>query len=105
MARRVHGIEHPDTLGITKKLALVNQYQGRYDAAGKVLRQVLAAREKHLGVEHPVKLNTVNNLGRVYEAQNRFGDAEAMYKRAVASRGRLVDAEMLTSRTGSHSPL
>ena len=59
------GKEHPNTLTSVNNLALVLQYQGKYDEAEAMNRQALDGYEKVLGKEHPDTLTSVNNLALV----------------------------------------
>jgi tetratricopeptide (TPR) repeat protein len=63
-------------------LALVLQYQGKYEAAEEINRWALAGREKVLGVEHPDTLTSVSNLALVLRYQGKYEAAEEMNRRA-----------------------
>jgi hypothetical protein len=68
-------------------LEVVYEYQGRYNEAKILDKQVLAVqKKKKLRAEHPDMLRTVNNLALVYESQDRYTEAETV-------RGRKLGAE------------
>ncbi|GFF49535.1 hypothetical protein IFM61392_03802 [Aspergillus lentulus] len=56
------GIDHPDMLMTTSELGSVLGYQGKYQKAEVMNRQVLASYEKGLRANHPMKLAAMNNL-------------------------------------------
>lgn len=52
----------PDTLTSVSKVALLLQYQGKYEAAEEIDRRALDGCEKVLGKEHPNTLTSVVTL-------------------------------------------
>ena len=57
--------EHPSTLVSVGNLALVLQYQGKYEAAEQINRRALEGYKKVLGKEHPSTLTSMGNLALV----------------------------------------
>ena len=53
-------------------LALVLQYQGKYEAAETMNRRALEGREKVLGKEYPDTLTSVSNLALVLRHQGKY---------------------------------
>ena len=80
---KVLGQEDQRTLCASSILASVLRYQGKYEAAEEVDRQVLEVREKVLGKEHPDTLNSVWCLADLMEQLERKCDALSLYERAV----------------------
>ena len=64
-------------------LALVLQYQGKYDEAEKMHRQTLELMEKVLGVDHPSTLASLNNLASVLQYQGKYDEAEKMHRHTL----------------------
>ena len=57
---------------------------GDYSEAERLLREVAAIQEDHLGPLHPDLASTLNNLALVCERTNKFDEAERGYRRAHA---------------------
>ncbi|KAG0650372.1 Kinesin light chain 3 [Hyphodiscus hymeniophilus] len=72
------------SLATKDSLAAALTKQGRYDEAEKLLRGVLATREK-LGqsTADPDMLRTMNNLGGVLNGQSRFAEAEGLHRQVL----------------------
>ena len=62
---KLHGKEHPSTLGSMNNLALVLSNQGKYEEAEEMHRQALALMDRVLRKEHPDTLTSMNNLAEV----------------------------------------
>jgi hypothetical protein len=60
--REVLGVDDAATLNCTNMLAVVLQYQGKYEEAEEMNRRALAGCEKALGMDHPSSLTSVNKL-------------------------------------------
>ena len=72
------GVEHPDTLIRVNNLAMVLQYQGKYEESEKMNQRALEGREKVLGVEHPDTLTSVSNLAMILRYQGKYEEAKNM---------------------------
>jgi tetratricopeptide (TPR) repeat protein len=75
---KVLGVEHPSTLTSVGNLAMVLQYQGKYEAAEEMNRRALAGCEKVLGVDHPDTLTSVSNLAAVLRYQGKYEAAAGL---------------------------
>lgn len=81
---KVLGVEHPNTLVCVNNLALVFEYERKYEAFEEMKRRAPEGYEKVLGVDHPNTLASVHNLSYLLHAQQRFRDASILYPRALA---------------------
>ncbi|KAF7507687.1 hypothetical protein GJ744_010240 [Endocarpon pusillum] len=77
---------HPLTLTSVNNLALVLQYQGKYEQAEQLHRRALAGNEKELGESHPLTLTSMDNLAVVLQYQGKYEQAEQLYRLALAAR-------------------
>ena len=68
---RILGKEHPDTLTSINNLAVLYQYQDRYEEAEPLCIRVLEARERLLGKDHPRTLTLLHNLAVLYLDQHK----------------------------------
>jgi Tetratricopeptide repeat len=59
------GEDHPDTLTSVSNLALVLQYQGKYEQAEEMNQRALTERKEVLAVGHPDTLTSVNSLASI----------------------------------------
>ena len=59
-------------------LALVLQYQGKYDEAERTNQRALKGEEKVLGPDHLDTLTSVGNLASVLQYQGKYDEAEEM---------------------------
>jgi tetratricopeptide (TPR) repeat protein len=80
---RLLGRDDIQTLGSVHMLALVLQYQGKYEQAEQLNRRALAGREKELGENHPDTLTSVYCLADLLLAQQDYMEALRLYDRAV----------------------
>ncbi|KAF2802651.1 HET-domain-containing protein [Mytilinidion resinicola] len=78
------GKEHPNTLTSVSNLALVLQYQGKYEQAEDMNRRALEGSEKALGKEHPDTLTSVYCLAYLLHQRQQYKDASPLYQRACA---------------------
>ncbi|TKA68778.1 hypothetical protein B0A55_09572 [Friedmanniomyces simplex] len=91
--RRVLGNENEETLAREAMLALVLQYQGKYEAAEEINRRALEGSEKVLGKEHPDTLTSVSNLASVLQDQGKDETAEAIHRRTLAGYEKVPEKE------------
>ena len=82
-SERVHGPEHPDTLGSLNNLALVLHDKGDLTVAEPLLRRVLDARERVLGPKHHDTLTSLYNLAVLLRAKGDLVGAETLARRAA----------------------
>jgi tetratricopeptide (TPR) repeat protein len=73
---------HPVALNAAAELAVLQQEQGREEAAGTLAR-VLAAQELALGERHPTTTMTRSNLAAVLHGLGRFAEAEPLFRRSI----------------------
>ncbi|RDW87375.1 hypothetical protein BP5796_03069 [Coleophoma crateriformis] len=82
-------------------LALVLQYQGKYDEAEPIYRQTLQLHEKVLGEENPHTLLSRGLLARLLEDQGKYEEAEPILRQTLQLREKVLGQEhpdTLTSR-------
>ena len=79
------GKEHPDTLSSMNNMALVLDYQGKYDEAERMHRQVLDIRQRVQVPEHPDRLTSMGNLALVLDNQGKYDEAERIHRRVRPS--------------------
>ncbi|WP_443048358.1 tetratricopeptide repeat protein, partial [Streptomyces sp. H39-C1] len=60
--RRVHGDDHPATLGSANNLAVDLAALGEMEAARELAEDTLARRRRTLGPDHPATLDSAHNL-------------------------------------------
>jgi hypothetical protein len=64
-------------------LAVLYEYQGRYNDAEPLYLQSLDIRKHQLGDDHPDVATSLNNLAGLYESQGRYNDAEPLYLQSL----------------------
>ena len=69
-------------------LAVLYEYQGRYNDAEPLYLQSLDIRKRQLGNDHPDVATILNNLALLYESQGRYNDAEPLYLQSLDIRKR-----------------
>lgn len=94
---KILGPEHTETLSSVNRLALVLQYQGKYEAAEEMNRRALEGYEKALGAEHPDTLNSVYCLAYLFHIQQRYDDASVLYLRAVEKLSKILGPDHPTT--------
>jgi tetratricopeptide (TPR) repeat protein len=85
---------------VLNNLAAVYHAIGKYDMAERANKQVLGARERHLGPDHPEVAQSLNNLGTVYMVEGKYKEAKAVLKRALAIKEKSLnpkDPELATT--------
>jgi tetratricopeptide (TPR) repeat protein len=89
-ARRPHtdhrGLDHPDTLACTDKLAASYADLGRHTEALQLRTEALAARRARLGPDHPATVASMSELAKSYNALARHAEALALREQALALR-------------------
>jgi hypothetical protein len=81
----VLGKEHPDTLSSINNMALVLDYQGKYDEAERMYRQVLDIRQKGQVPEHPDRLTSMGSLALVLDNQGKYDEVDGIHRRVRLS--------------------
>jgi tetratricopeptide (TPR) repeat protein len=86
------GVDHPDTLHVAEKLALVYRSQARYAEARPMMEHVLECRKTSLGPDHLDTIQAIENLATIingyaeaYDVE-AHGEAESLHKQALAHR-------------------
>jgi len=64
-------------------LAVLYEYQGRYNDAEPLYLQSLDIRKHQLGDDHPFVASSLNNLAGLYRSQGRYNDAEPLYLQSL----------------------
>ena len=85
--------EHPDTLTAMHDLASSLSYQGQYNDAEAMQREVLGDSKCILGAEHPDTLMMMHNLALLLSNQGRYKEAEVMQREVLGVRKRMSGAE------------
>jgi tetratricopeptide (TPR) repeat protein len=80
--RRLHGEDHPETLGSRNDLAELLAEEGKPADAERELRDILEKAVRTLGERHPVSLSFRNNLAAHLWRQRRFDEAIPLTRRA-----------------------
>jgi len=83
-----HGSHAPATAPVLNNLAVVYNFQGRYEEALKALGRALAINEKVLGPEHPHVAQTLNNLAILDVGQRNWAEAQRNAPPSSSSAGR-----------------
>ena len=91
------GTNHPDTLHIVERMALVYRSQGQYAEARSMLEHVLQNRKTSLGPDHLDTIRTIDNLAMVVISLGEHPEAESLYKQALAGRDAQLGADHLDS--------
>lgn len=77
------GSNNPRIATSLHSLAVVYQYEGKYDQALKLYRRALEINERTLGKEHPQVAGILNDLAMLYLSQGKYAKAESLFKRAI----------------------
>ncbi|KAJ5527190.1 Tetratricopeptide-like helical [Penicillium frequentans] len=80
-------------VGLSSRVGLSLQSDGRYDEAEIILADCLKVLERDLGPHHPDTLSSVSHLGSVLEQQGQYEEAEAMHRRALEGREKALGPE------------
>jgi non-specific serine/threonine protein kinase/serine/threonine-protein kinase len=91
--RRVLGPRNLDTINTMNALGIDEYYQGRYDEAEKMFREVLQLRREVSGNENRDTLGAMANLSATYQVQGRYAEAEALQRELLATRSRMFGPE------------
>jgi tetratricopeptide (TPR) repeat protein len=93
-------VELQKQLGLEKELAasfnnlaLLYDFQGRYNEAEPLYSQALTLTRKLLGKEHSGVAASLNNLAGLYYSQGRYSEAEPLYSQALALTSKLLGEE------------
>lgn len=90
MLKAVYGEDHPQVAAAQFGLSYTLYTVRRYDEAETLVRQAMAAWERHLG-PHCVEMATcLNNLGRIHEERGELDLGIACHRRSVAIRQDLL---------------
>lgn len=84
VSREALGPLHPLTLKRQATLGNLYSGAGEYDAAGALLREVLAARKQTVGEKHADYADALHGLGGVARDKGDFDKAESLYQEALA---------------------
>ncbi|MCJ1387011.1 hypothetical protein MMC17_010140 [Xylographa soralifera] len=81
---------HKDTLHTKGLLGVIKRYQGFWDEAYSIQKEVLRRKESAFGIDHLDTIDTLSDLADAREQQGRFAEAEEMTQRAYAIRMNLL---------------
>jgi hypothetical protein len=92
-ARRVLGLDSPNTLTARANLASSYRQAGRTNDAITIQERVVQDRERLIGVDHPSTLTARANLASSYRQAGRTNDAITIEERVVEDRERLIGVD------------
>ncbi|KAJ5919107.1 hypothetical protein N7466_010050 [Penicillium verhagenii] len=92
-AKRLQGVDHPDTLAYMNNLALIYKDLGRLKEAEELGLQVTETSKRVLGIEHPETLASMSSLALVYNDLGRSKEAEELALQVLEKTSRLLGAE------------
>jgi tetratricopeptide (TPR) repeat protein len=87
------GADHPSTLASKNDLAELNHYQGKFDRAESLYKEVFDGRMANLGADHLDTLESKNNLAVLYFTQGKYDRAEPLYLEALKGRTTQLGAD------------
>jgi non-specific serine/threonine protein kinase/serine/threonine-protein kinase len=90
-ARRVFGLEHPQTTSFMVELADTLTRKNRHSDAEKVLVEVLTIRRRVRGPEDPDTLFAMESLGITLSYEKQFAKAENLFQEALQMAQRSSD--------------
>src|SRR5271165_4897692 len=93
VAKRLHGLEHPDMATSLNNLAVLYDTVHEYAKAEPLLQEALRIRQKVLGSEHPDTATCLNNLAELYRAMGEYAKAEPLYQEALRIRQKALGPE------------
>ena len=99
--RRLHGPEHPATIGAQAELARVISTAGRHDEAVAMTREHVRMSERAIGPEHPNMTFAYGTLNAVLIAAGRFAEAEVAARQSLAIATRTFGPDHMVAG-GSH---
>jgi TonB family protein len=88
--KRARGDDHPEVATVLASLATVHSAIGAHESAERILRRVLAIRERALAPNHFATMTTLEHLAESCAARGKFEEALALLHRAVAMRERTL---------------
>jgi tetratricopeptide (TPR) repeat protein len=83
VAKRVRGLEHPETATNLNNLGELYRAMHEYTKAEPLLQEALRIRQKIFGPEHPYTAQSLNNLAELYKDMGEYGKAEPLYQEAL----------------------
>ena len=84
------GDQHRDTLRTHGLLGVIKRYQGAWDEAYVIQKEVLISKESVFEVDHLDTIDTLSDLADVSDQQGRYAQAEELAQRAYAGRRRYL---------------
>ena len=91
--RRILGPRDPDTLISLNAIGIDAYYQGHYEDAEKIFREVLQLRREVSGNEDRDTLGAIGNLSAAYQVQGKYAEAEALQRELLETRRRVFGPE------------
>ncbi|MDT8915141.1 tetratricopeptide repeat protein [Amycolatopsis sp. PS_44_ISF1] len=88
--QRLHGPDHPNTLGTRNNLAAAYQAAGDLGRVIPLYETTLTASERVLGPDHPDTLGTRNNLANAYNSVGDLGRAIPLLEATLAGCERVL---------------
>ncbi len=85
--------DHPDRLSELADSAYLCERQGRYAAAERLYKNVLALREQRFGKRHLCVATSLSDLATFYQFQNRYSEAHPLLQKALLVRRSLLSAD------------
>src|SRR5271165_2389450 len=93
VAKRLHGLEHPDMATSLNNLAELYQVMGEYAKAEPLYQEALRIWQKILGPDHPDTATCLNNLAELYRAMGEYAKAESLLQEALRIRQKVLGPE------------
>jgi len=93
IAKKVHGLEHPNTAITYNNIATVYYNQGKYENALELYQKTLEIKERVVGMEHPSTAITYNNMAVVYHNQGKYEKALELYQMALKIKEKVLGME------------
>jgi tetratricopeptide (TPR) repeat protein len=93
LAKRVYGLESPNTATSLNNLAAMHQDLGEYAKAEPLYQEALRIRQKVLGPEHPDTAISLSNLALFYQAIGETAKAEQLFQEALRIRQKVLGRE------------
>src|SRR5271166_2363714 len=93
VAKRLHGLEHPDMATSLNNLAELYQVMGEYAKAEPLYQEALRIWQKVLGPEHPDTATCLNNLAELYDTVDEYAKAGPLLQEALRIRQKVLGSE------------
>src|SRR5271166_5521596 len=90
VAKRLHGLEHPDMATSLNNLAELYQVMGEYAKAEPLYQEALRIWQKVLGPDDPNTAQSLNNLAMLCREMGEYAKAEPLLQEALRIRQKIL---------------